>query len=92
MKVDIYDIADAVYWEVIKTLNIEDECVKESKDGSETMNTEKGKELYFAIENAIQKDYDRQTAFKQRNNTKRIIEMLKEENEKISSGYYRREK
>jgi len=92
MKVDIYDIADAVYWEVIKTLNIENECVKESKDGSETMNTEKGKELYFAIENAIQKDYDRQTAFKQRNNTKRIIEMLKEENEKISSGYYRREK
>lgn len=92
MKVDIYDIADAVYWEVIKTLNIEDECVKESKDGSETMNTEKGKELYFAIENAIKKDYDRQTAFKQRNNTKRIIEMLKEENEKISSGYYRREK
>lgn len=92
MKVDIYDIADAVYWEVIKTLNIENECVKESKDGSETMNTEKGKELYFAIENAIQKDYDRQTAFKQRNNTKRIIEMLKEENERISSGYYRREK
>lgn len=92
MKVDIYDIAYAVYWEVIKTLNIENECVKESKDGSETMNTEKGKELYFAIENAIQKDYDRQTAFKQRNNTKRIIEMLKEENERISSGYYRREK
>ena len=50
----VYDLADKIYWEVLDVLKIEHKCVEVDPDDPEgTKNTELGMELYFAIENII---------------------------------------
>jgi len=50
----VYDLADKIYWEVLDVLKIEHKCVENDPENSDsTRNTELGMELYFAIENII---------------------------------------
>jgi hypothetical protein len=52
----VYDLADKIYWEVLDVLKIEHKCVEVDPDDPEgTKNTELGMELYFAIENIIER-------------------------------------
>ncbi len=51
-KENIYDIASDLYFEVVYHLDIYNECVKKSEQGG-TENTEKGRELYYSIENFL---------------------------------------
>jgi hypothetical protein len=47
----VADIADRVYWRVLEELNIYDDCVIGTDQGSE--NTDLGRDLYYTIEHAI---------------------------------------
>ena len=50
----IYDLADKIYWTVLDALNIESDCVMLDPDNDGTKNTEKGTNLYYAIEESLQ--------------------------------------
>jgi hypothetical protein len=46
------NIADAVYFDLIDFYDMHDECINYDENGN-TINTEKGADLYYLIENAI---------------------------------------
>ena len=50
---NVYDIANDVYFEVIRYLGVYDECVENDPDTNGTRNTEYGRELYYLIEETI---------------------------------------
>jgi NH3-dependent NAD+ synthetase len=52
-KQQIYELAESVYWNVIEHLEIEHECIEDLDDGEGTQNTEKGTQLYYAIEDNL---------------------------------------
>ena len=56
----ICDIADRVYFDVINYLNIEHKCIEDDPDSEGTKNTEFGSDLYFLIEDAIEKSINYQ--------------------------------
>lgn len=51
----IYALADDLYFEIIKMLGIEKECVVESKHQEGTENTRLGRHLYYLIEDVLRK-------------------------------------
>jgi hypothetical protein len=54
---DVYDLADKIYWEVIDILGVTSKCVIADQDNpDDTINTELGTELYYAIEDIIFKN------------------------------------
>lgn len=51
----IYDYAERIYFNVIAQLGIESECIEPDPDNEGgTRNTEKGRDLYFTIEETLQ--------------------------------------
>jgi hypothetical protein len=50
---DVYDVANDVYFEVIRYLSVYDKCVENDPDTNGTKNTEYGRELYYLIEDTI---------------------------------------
>ena len=50
---DVYDIANDVYFEVIRYLGVYDKCVEDDPDTNGTRNTEYGRDLYYSIEDTI---------------------------------------
>ena len=56
----ICDIADRVYFDVINHLDIEHKCIEDDEETGGTKNTEFGSDLYFLIEDAIEKAVDYQ--------------------------------
>jgi hypothetical protein len=50
---DVYDIANDVYFEVIRYLGVYDKCVKKDPTTNGTKNTDYGRELYYLIEDTI---------------------------------------
>lgn len=55
---EVCELADSIYFEVIRKLNIESECVEDYPDGSGSTDTEKGQELYWLIEDTIKNCID----------------------------------
>jgi len=49
----VFEIADSVYFAVIEELGITSECVQDYADGSGSTNTEKGRDLFYTIEDTI---------------------------------------
>ena len=50
---EVYDIANDVYFEVIRYLGVYDKCVENDPDTNGTKNTDYGRELYYLIEDTI---------------------------------------
>jgi hypothetical protein len=50
---EVYDIANDVYFEVIRYLGVYDKCVENDPDTDGTKNTDYGRELYYLIEDTI---------------------------------------
>ena len=50
---DVYDVANDVYFEVIRYLGVYDKCVENDPATNGTKNTEYGRELYYLIEDTI---------------------------------------
>lgn len=49
----VFEIADSVYFAVIEELGITSDCVKDYPDGSGSTDTEKGRDLFYTIEDTI---------------------------------------
>jgi hypothetical protein len=49
----VFEIADSVYFAVIEELGITSACVEDYPDGSGSTDTEKGRDLFYTIEDTI---------------------------------------
>lgn len=50
---DVYSVANDVYFEVIRYLDVYDKCVVDDEDTGGTKNTDYGRDLYYLIEDTI---------------------------------------
>ena len=50
------ELSSQFYFNIVHSLGIEDECIRQIDNGTE--NTEKGRNLYYAIEDFLENTFD----------------------------------